>query len=350
MPSLLNRTAPAPCSGRRDLLSREIRRRILTAVASDDLLVEHLALKGRGPHEAAADGAVAGAGHPVFADWCPDSFSPGWRASVRPVPAFFRLVLARQAWDRSDRGALVSAWEEIERARSQQLVDEDGNPVELATWPPLTEQEIAALAERVGTALPDELVQLVRRCCGLDGVLEQVDFSGRTIDGFEFAEIFPHGLSIAHDGFGNFWVLDLTPGAVETAPVYFACHDAPVVLYQSPNLAHFVHELVRMNVPPHESAVVDVHEDRLFDVWRKNPGAITRAAALASTDHELQAFANTLDENFTLIDLRDPEVGMGFSWGRHGPQTIVRRHGTLPIFAYSAPKTRSLWARLTGRG
>jgi hypothetical protein len=145
-------------------------------------------------------------------------------------------------------------------------------------------------------------------------------------------------------------LLHLTPGTVETAPVYFACHDAPVVLYQSPNLAHFVHELVRMNIPPHESALDDVHDDRLFDVWRKNPGTITRAAALASTDHELQAFANTLDENFTLVDLRDPKVGMGFSWGRHGPQTIVRRHGSLAIFAYSAPKTRSLWARLTGRG
>lgn len=41
---------------------------------------------------------------------------------------------------------------------------------------------------------------------------------------------------------------------------------------------------------------------------------------------------------------------MGFSWGRHGPQTIVRRHGNLPVFAYAAPKTRSLWARLIGRG
>jgi hypothetical protein len=44
----------------------------------------------------------------------------------------------------------MTAWEEIERARSQKLVDEDGNAVELVTSPPLREQEIAALAERVG--------------------------------------------------------------------------------------------------------------------------------------------------------------------------------------------------------
>ncbi len=244
----------------------------------------------------------------------------------------------------------MTAWEEIERACSQRLVNEDSNPVELVTLAPLTEQEIADVAGRVRTPLPAELIQLLRRYGGLEGVLQQVDFSGRTIDGFESEEIFPHGLPIAHDGCGNFWVLDLTPETPDTAPVYFACHDAPVILYQSPNLAHFVRELVLMNVPPHRSAVDDVHEDRLFHVWRKNPGTMTLAAALASTDPVLHAFASTLNENFTLVDLRDPKVGMGFSWGRYGPQTIVRRHGKVPIFAYAAPKTRSLRARLAGRG
>jgi hypothetical protein len=31
----------------------------------------------------------------------------------------------------------------------------------------------------------------------------------------------------SHDGFGNYWVLDVTPGTASVAPVYFACHDAP---------------------------------------------------------------------------------------------------------------------------
>jgi len=244
----------------------------------------------------------------------------------------------------------MTAWEEIERARSQKLTDEDGNPVELGVAPPLSGDEIEAVAVRAGTALPDELVDLLRHCGGLDGALEQVDFSGRTIDGFEFEGVFPHALSIAHDGYGNFWVLDLTPDVTRTAPVYFVCHDAPVILYQSPDLAHFVRELIRMSIPPHKSAIDDVHEDRPFDVWRKNPGAMTRVAAQESADPELRAFASTLDERFTIVDLRDPKVGMGLSWGRYGPKTIVRRHGELPVFAYAAPETRSLWARLTGKG
>lgn len=243
----------------------------------------------------------------------------------------------------------MTAWEEIERARAQQLVDEDGDPVEFSALPPLTEQEIADLPARVGAELPVELVELLRRCSGLDGVLEQVDISGRAIAGFELPEIFPRALSIAHDGSGNSWVLDLAPGATGSAPVYFACHDPPVILFQSPDLAHFVRELVRMGIPPHRSAADDVHEDRLFEVWRRNPGATVQAAARASTDRELRAFAEALDESFTLVDLRHPEVGMGFSWGRHGPRTIVRRHGSVPLFATSAPKARGLWERLIGR-
>lgn len=244
----------------------------------------------------------------------------------------------------------TTAWEEIERARSLTLTDEDGDAVELGVAPPLSDSEIEEVARRVGVALPAELVELLHRCGGLDGVIEQVDFSGRTLNGFRFEGVFPHPLSIAHDGFGNFWVLDLTPDTTRVAPVYFACHDAPVVIYQGPDLAHFVRELVRMNVPPRESAIDDVHEDRLFGVWRKNPGAVSRAAALGSADPELRAFASTLDDRFTLVDLREGKIGMGFSWGRHGPRTIVRRHGTLPIFAYAAPESRSLWSRLTGRG
>jgi hypothetical protein len=244
----------------------------------------------------------------------------------------------------------LTAWQELERARSQQLTDEDGDAVELTLAPPLTEAEIAAVADRAGIALPAELVELLRRCRGVDGLLEQVDFSGVSLEGFGLEGVFPHPLPIAHDGFGNHWVLDLTAEATRIAPVYFACHGAPVVLYQSPDLAHFTRELVRMVVPPHRSAVDDVHEDRLFDVWRKNPGTVSRAAALASADPELRAFASTLDDRFTVVDLRGAAIGMGFSWGRHGPKTIVRRHGRLPVFAVAAPESRGLWSRLTGRG
>ena len=108
-----------------------------------------------------------------------------------------------------------------------------------------------------------------------------------------------------------------------------------MVLYQGPSIGHFLHEAFRMLVPPHASLVDDVHEDRLFRVYRENPGVIEREDALRSDDEALAAFAATLDDDFQIIDLRDVPIGMGFSWGRYGPRTELRRHGHELLFAYA---------------
>jgi len=52
------------------------------------------------------------------------------------------------------------------------------------------------------------------------------------------------------------------------------------------------------------------------------------------------AFAAELDDRFRFVDLRSPPVGMGFSWGRHGPRTELRRHGIERLFAYAPPDKR----------
>ena len=130
--------------------------------------------------------------------------------------------------------------------------------------------------------------------------------------------------------------------------MFFACHDPPVILYQSPNIGDFLDEAFRMLMPPHASAVDDVHEDRLFNVWRDNPGTLDHSAALAG-DERLRAFATELDDRFTFVDLRSSPVGMGFSWGRHGPRTDVRRYGHEPLFAYAPPEKRpGIFRRLSG--
>jgi hypothetical protein len=174
----------------------------------------------------------------------------------------------------------------------------------------------------------------------------ELDFTGRTMS-YEDQDVFPAGLPIAGDGFGNFWVLDLTPNGAEPR-VYFACHDQPVILYQSPDLGHFVHEVVRAESSPEESLIDDVHEDRRFNVWGENPGTLDHTTALAG-DEQLRAFAADLDERWVFIDLREAEVGMGFSWGRYGPWTEVRRHGSEPLFACREPERKpGLLKRLFG--
>jgi hypothetical protein len=229
--------------------------------------------------------------------------------------------------------------EAIGRAQDTRLVEEDGDEVELELAPGLPPGEIELLADEVGVPLSRELRTLLERTAGIDGgPLDAIDFTGRSLS-FGGPEAFPSGLPIAGDGFGNFWVVDLTPEELETAPVFFVCHDPPVVIYQSPDIGDFLHEAFRMLVPPHASAVDDVHEDRLFNVWGDNPGTLDHAAALAD-DERLSAVAAGLDDRFTFVDLRSPPVGMGFSWGRYGPLTEVRRHGHERLFAYAPPEKR----------
>jgi hypothetical protein len=238
----------------------------------------------------------------------------------------------------------MDAVDEITRARSLDLIDRDGERVDLVVHPAAAPAQIEALDARLGLALPRELRALLAHTAGIDGILDVLDFTGRDVS-FESEDMFPAGHPIAHDGYGNHWVVDITPGERDVAPVFFACHDPPVVLFQSPGLGHFLREVFGMVIAPHASLVDDVHEDRLFNVWGSDPDVIDHPTALAADD-ELAAFAARLDERFSLVDLRSPQVGMGFAWGRHGPRTQVRRDGYRRLFACAPPeKRRRRWLR-----
>jgi hypothetical protein len=279
----------------------------------------------------------------------PDAGDPCDGGDVRDAQARRRGAAGGRRRGAGELTAPFDPIAEIERARSSQLVDEDGHEVVLGVEPPLPAEEVERIEAELGVALPRELRALLAHTAGLEGLLDIVDFSARRLD-VATDELFRAGLPLASDGFGNFWVADVTPAERDVARVFFACHDAPVLLYQSPSVGHFLHELIRMHVPPHASLVGDVHEDHLFGVWRENPGAIMQPAALASDDPVLAAFAATLDEQFYVVDLRDVPVGMGFSWGRFGPRTEVRRHGWERVFACRRPERKpGPFARVSSR-
>jgi hypothetical protein len=115
-------------------------------------------------------------------------------------------------------------------------VDEDGHDVVVELRPPVPEAEVATLRAGYPVPLPAELVQLLAVTRGAEALLD-LDLTGRD-HSVELAELMPAGLPIAADGFGNFWVLDLTPDTAEVAPVFFHCHDAPVLLYPGARPRH----------------------------------------------------------------------------------------------------------------
>ena len=234
----------------------------------------------------------------------------------------------------------------IRQAQATTLIDEDGHVVTLELLPGLSQAELREFARQVPCPIPPQIANLLSACRGFYGTLEQVDFTGRDLM-FEFRAVFPFGLPIAADGYGNFWVVDLHPHSEKWGPIYFACHDPPMILYQAHSLEWFLSELFRMFRAPHQSLIDDVHEDRLAQVWSMNPGVLSYEECLQSDDPILSAFARELDDSFRIVDLRRAKPGDGFSWGRYGPRTVVKRFGTHTVFAYQTPK--GVLSRLFGR-
>jgi hypothetical protein len=212
--------------------------------------------------------------------------------------------------------------------------DPDGNVERLDLLPPMPESDIERLADRIPCPLPGSVRELLQHTRGFaTGPLESLEFGG--LDAFEFPEVFPHAVDLAHDGFGNYWVADLTSASREWGPIYFACHDPPVIVFQSPDLSRFLEEVLKLGDPDGPRSELDaVHEDHAMQIWTGNPEMIVLEECLASGDPVLEEFARTLPEGFEVRDLRGAGLGDGFSWGRYGPRTANRRAGEAPVFAY----------------
>lgn len=223
----------------------------------------------------------------------------------------------------------------LKGAQETVFINEDGIKHEFTLLPPLAADELRALQDHIPCPIPQEMIELFSFARGFEAPWsEPIDLSGKFYGfGFGLDWIFPHGLIIATDGFGNDWVVDLTSESKTWGPIFYACHDAPVIVHQTDDVAHFVSEVIRFGNAPWRSEIDDVHEKLADRIWRNNPGVLRHAACLASNDEALRDFASSLDETWEFIDLRSPKLGDGFAWGRYGPRTRHRRFGEKRIFA-----------------
>jgi|HubBroStandDraft_1064217.scaffolds.fasta_scaffold712109_1 hypothetical protein len=74
-------------------------------------------------------------------------------------------------------------------------------------------EEVESFARSLPTAPPEDVRDLLEFCSGIEGALEQIDFTGRTLLGFCVDLVIPYALPIAQDGCGNYWVVDLRAGS-----------------------------------------------------------------------------------------------------------------------------------------
>lgn len=203
----------------------------------------------------------------------------------------------------------------------------------LQPGPPLGTAEVARVQAGYPVPLPAELVRLSALTSGVDGLLD-LDLSGARHD-VEAGGLMPAGHPVAADGAGNFWLLDLTPDTVESAPVFYLGHDPAVLVYVAPDLGTFLELALAGRLP----------DDAAGQVWSSRPRAMSHQQAMTG-DVALREFAGPLGSAWTFVDLRQREVGDGVAWGRHGPRTRVARHGWERIFGYAPYEKRpGRWRR-----
>ena len=231
----------------------------------------------------------------------------------------------------------------------QRLVDTDGEVTHLELLPPATAQQIRDLEAKLPGPLPDEIRAALAVTTGFaNGPLES--FALLDLEGFGLDEAFPHPYSIAHDGFGNYWILDILPGATDWGPVFFACHDPAVIAYQAPSIEQFVKDVVAGAPDDARSPINHVHETVVHTLWRDHSALVAQPSAAASPDPLLREFAEYLTPDAVIADLRDPRPGSGFAWGMYGPRTDIRRFGTHRLWALTRPPAKpGFFARLFGR-
>jgi len=223
----------------------------------------------------------------------------------------------------------------LRQAEGTAFTNEDGIKSHLKLLAPLAEEELATIESNLPCPLPQDIRELLKFACGFEGTwLEEIKFADVQDRSLGLEDVFPRGVPIAHDGLGNYWVVDLTRESQSWGPIFYACHDAPVIVYQTDSLLHFVQEVIREGNEPWKSEIQAVWGPLSNRIWDENPGVLSFAQCAGTEDNDLRAFAKTLDETWQFIDLRSPSLGDGFSWGRYGAKTLVKRFGEKRIFAY----------------
>lgn len=242
----------------------------------------------------------------------------------------------------------MSTKEVLLGAAGRRLVDIDGEGETVSLQPPASPARVSELERQLGFAMPLELSELLRVSAGLDmEAQESLDLAslGPCPWGAPLGTV----MSLVGDGAGNHWVIELQPGMKTLGPVWFVCHDAPVLVYQSADLATFVEDYLRYCNAPHDGPVAEVVQAAVRRVWTQTLD-VPRAQLVDSPDPVLRNFARGLGEGWFIRDLRNARAGDGMPIGRFGPKTPLARAGKEFVFAYgSRTRLQRFKTWLTGR-
>ncbi len=232
----------------------------------------------------------------------------------------------------------------IKKLKTSTFKDEDGENYQLDFQEGLTESEIEELSKSFpNETINPELIEILKETKGWDGYgIGQIDFS--SIGHFGFYELSPNSVTIGHDGFGNFWILDiLLDGALGN--VYYACHDPAVFIKYSNNLNEFLNSLVEFYESPTENYLDEIHEKVVYDIW-KSGGRIYEKQDFLIQNESFNEFLRDYEgDEWVIADLRNSKNKDGFAWGKFGPNNLEKRHPRELIWIIKKKK-KSFFGRL----
>ncbi|MDO5979195.1 SMI1/KNR4 family protein [Flavivirga spongiicola] len=234
----------------------------------------------------------------------------------------------------------------IEKLQSSTFTDEDGEQYTLDFQPALSDKEIENLKKQFpNSSIDKELLDILKYTKGWDGFgLERVYFD--SIGEFGFWELSPYSITLGHDGFGNFWLLDIDKNG-NLGKVFFACHDPAVFIVHSQNLNEYLMHLVEFYEKPESCHLNEVHDNTVMTVWDNNNLCVSKTDFLTKNT----SFKGFLDEfegdEWTVADLRNDKNGDGFAWGKFGSNQFTKRHGKELIWVIKNKK-KGFFKRLFG--
>lgn len=182
--------------------------------------------------------------------------------------------------------------------------------------PGLTAEQIDEYQASLGVVFDADIRRLLSHAQGFrwDGFPGDVYFGG--ISGFGF-DCFHVSVALCDDGAGNFWAVDIEPRTGHWGPVFYVCHDPPVVVIQSTDIGEFIRDVFEPVVDGRGNQIRHVLDECVTRIWlgEKHQG---RAAVdcKASADTVLRDFSSRFSDNTAIMDLRSREVGTGFAWAR----------------------------------
>ncbi len=228
-----------------------------------------------------------------------------------------------------------------DKASSSNWRDDDGGKIKLKFLPGVDEASIQSIEAKLGAKLPVDLRETIKICSGIEGLLIDVDF---TADTYEYGAVasLNRGFGFAHDGFGNYWYVDVLSEQEETSQIFFACHDPAFLDYVYQDISSFFDGALKLTLDPES----EFGSARLRAVPDAEPLPYDLAL---SGDAELSTFANQLGPQYVFVDLRKPGSRTIINDDNIERRTELERHTEQRIFAYiPREKKKGFLSRLFG--